>query len=117
MQSLAVLPEVIRARPNFGFLRTVWNGAHIRFAGWDLVQTLLVSIQVILGREAIDSVAAFHIAFERFFVAELVLAVNLRSANLVVRARARHTGNRNDCWISSGRSRILGWEDIDVAGP
>ncbi len=80
MQPLAVLPKIIRTGPNFGFLRTVWNRAHIRFAGWDLMQALLVSVQVILGCEAIGSMAAFHIASETLFVTELVLAVSLRSA-------------------------------------
>lgn len=44
------------------------------------MQALLVSVQVILGCEAIGSMAAFHIASETLFVTELVLAVSLRSA-------------------------------------
>lgn len=91
MQPLAVLPEIIRTRPKFGFLGTVWNGAYIRFTRWDLMQALLVSVQVVLSGEAISSMAAFHIASERFLVAELMLAVSLGQLELVVGSRTRHT--------------------------
>lgn len=46
------------------------------------MQALLVPVQVVLGCEAIGSMAAGYVASERFLMTELVLAVTSKSARL-----------------------------------
>ena len=87
MQPLAMLPEVVRTRPYLGFLCTVRDSAHVRFTGWDLMQALLVPVQVVLGRETIGSIAAFHIAPEWFLVPKPMLAVIYGKLDFVFSSR------------------------------
>ena len=75
MQSDDVLSKIVRSWPKLVLLGTVRCGAHERFASVDLMNALLVSIQIIPGRETLLPVAARYVAFVRFIMAKLVFAV------------------------------------------
>ena len=75
MQAEYVLPKIVCTWPNLVLLGTVRCSAHVRFAGVDLVEALLVSVQVVLGGETRLSVATEYVALVWFRMAILVLAV------------------------------------------
>lgn len=79
MQADYVLSKVVRTWPNLVLLGAVRCSAHVRFASVDLVNTLLMSIQVILGGKPVFPVAARYLALERFLMAKFVFAVPCQS--------------------------------------
>lgn len=86
-----MLPEVVRTWPNLVLLGAVRCSAHVRFASVDLVNTLLVSVQVVLGGETRLSVAACYFAFEWFLMAKFVFAVPCQSLTVEARVKVGHT--------------------------
>ena len=70
-----MLPEVVRTWPDLVLLGAVGCGAHVRFAGIDLVDTFLVSVQVVQGGETHLPGAACYVARVFFVMAKSVFAV------------------------------------------